>query len=515
VLQDVRYDAFYAQEQYTTGRFTFQGALRFDHSWSYFPTETVGPVRFLPTPVTFAHDDPLLSTPSTLLCSTDLKSAGLPAGFGKTCINNVTGYKDITPRGGVAWDVRGDGKTAVKVSIGKYLEPASSGNGSYTAGNPVLRMPTNMALSVLPGAGITRSWNDANHNYVPDCVLENPLANGECGNLSNQNFGKPFFTNSFDSQLMGGWGVRPSDWGFVASVQQQLLPRTSAEFSYTRRWLQNFTATDNLATVPSDYRPFSVTAPTDSRLGSASGQMISGLYNITQAAALLPPNNFNALAANYGNQYQRFNGFLLNVTSRVRGGLTLQGGFNSGKTVSDNCEIRAQIPELTTPGLVQTLLPPVTASNPWCHVDSGWVTRATALGSYTIPKVDVLVAATFRSDQGGMLAANWTIPLAVAQAGGLAGTFANGVSPIVNLVQPGTLYGDRVNELDFKLGKIVRVRNTRINVGLEIYNALNASSVLTYNQTFNPAVQSGLGSWLQPTQVMTPRFLKITAQFDF
>jgi hypothetical protein len=513
VLQDVRYDAFYAQEQYTMGRFTFQGAIRFDHSWSYFPTETVGGVRFLPGAVTFDQNDPALTTPSTLLCSTNLKGAGLPAGFNGTCINNVTGYKDITPRGGVAWDVRGDGKTSFKFSFGKYLEAASSGNGNYTAGNPVSRMPTNMALGVL--GGITRSWNDSNKNFVPDCVLENPLANGECGTLNNTAFGTPAFTNSFDSNLMGGWGVRPSDWGLVASIQQQVAPRTSVEFNYSRRWLNNFTVTDNLATVSSDYRPFSIVAPTDSRLGGASGETLNGLFNVTQAAAVLAPNNFNTLAANFGNQYQHFNGFLMNVQSRVRSGLTLSGGFNTGKTVSDNCEIRAAIPELTVAGIVSAAGPGVNPSNPWCHIDTGWLTRATFLGSYVVPKVDVLVSSTFRSDAGAQLAANWTIPAATAAAGGLVGGFANGVSPVVNLVQPGTLYGDRVNELDFKVAKIVRFGGMRLNAGLEIYNALNANAVLTYAQNFSTAVTSGPGAWLQPTQVMTPRFFKLTAQFDF
>ena len=145
-------------------------------------------------------------------------------------------------------------------------------------------------------------------------MLENPLANGECGNLNNTYFGKPVFTNSFDSTLMGGWGVRPSDWGFVASVQQQVLPRTAVEFSYSRRWLNNFTVTDNLATDAGDYRPFSITAPPDSRLGDASGQVVDNLFNVTQAAAVLAPNNFNEPAANFGNQYQHFNGFLLNVS---------------------------------------------------------------------------------------------------------------------------------------------------------------------------------------------------------
>jgi hypothetical protein len=89
------------------------------------------------------------------------------------------------------------------------------------------------------------------------------------------------------------------------------------------------------------------------------------------------------------------------------------------------------------------------------------------------------------------------------------------VSPIVNLVQPGTLYGDRVNELDFKIAKVLRFGSTRTNVGMEVFNMLNSAAVLTYNQTFNPAVQSGPGAWLQPTQVLTARFFKFSATFDF
>jgi hypothetical protein len=166
-------------------------------------------------------------------------------------------------------------------------------------------------------------------------------------------------------------------------------------------------------------------------------------------------------------------------------------------------------------GIVSAAGPGVNAANPWCHIDTGWITRATALGSYIVPKVDVLISSTFRSDQGGQLAANYLIPTALAQAGGLVGTFANNVSPTINLIQPGTLYGDRVNELDFKIAKILRLRGTRLNAGLEIYNALNGNSTLTYAQTFTLTNVSGPGAWLQPTQVMTPRFFKVTAQFDF
>jgi hypothetical protein len=512
VHEAVRYDAFYGQDQYTFGRFTFQGAVRFDHAWSYFPDQTIGGVRFFPGSITFAQNDPFYATPSLALCGNTTGAVLNGQPFNATCINNVPGYYDVTVRGGMAWDVRGDGKTSVKLSMGKYLNAASNGNDNFTAGNPTLgRMPTN----------VTRSWNDANHNYVPDCVLENSLANGECGQISNLAFGTPTFTNSFDSHLMGGWGVRPADWGFVASIQQQLVARTSVEVNYTRRWLLNFTATDNILQPVAAYTPFSIVAPTDPRLGSASGATLTNLYNVTQNVASVI-NQFNTLSDTFGTQYQRYNGFLVNLTSRLHNGLTLLGGFNSGKTVADNCAVRAVNPSLNlVVGAPSATLgstgqgPNVSPSNPWCHVDTGWITRVTGLATYIVPKVDLLVSTTFRSDQGLALAANWAIPFAVAQAGGLTHPYANGVTPLVNLIQPGTLYGDRVNELDFKIAKVLRFGPTRTNVGLEVYNALNSAAILAYNQTFNPAVQSGPGAWLQPQQVMTPRFFKVTAQFDF
>ena len=47
------------------------------------------------------------------------------------------------------------------------------------------------------------------------------------------------------------------------------------------------------------------------------------------------------------------------------------------------------------------------------------------------------------------------------------------------------------------------------------YGAINSSAILNYNQTFNPAVKSGPGAWLQPLAILTPRFVRISAQFDF
>ena len=149
-------------------------------------------------------------------------------------------------------------------------------------------------------------------------------------------------------------------------------------------------------------------------------------------------------------------------------------------------------------------------TNPYCHSAPGLVTRASGLAAYTIPRVDVLVSGTFRSDPGLVLAANYAVPSAqVAQSLGrpVAGNVAN---VTVNLLAPGDVWGDRVNEVDLRIAKILRLGRTRTNVGLDLYNVFNSSAVLNYNQTFVPG-----GSWLRPTLVMTSRFAKISATVDF
>ena len=86
---------------------------------------------------------------------------------------------------------------------------------------------------------------------------------------------------------------------------------------------------------------------------------------------------------------------LLNLSARPRNGLVFQGGWvpeSRGRTTV-RC---GSVPELPETG----------ATNPWCSTSTGFITRYTGLGSYTLPKVDVLLSGTFRSDQGGQLAAN-------------------------------------------------------------------------------------------------------------
>jgi hypothetical protein len=231
---------------------------------------------------------------------------------------------------------------------------------------------------------VTRTWTDANSNFRPDCNLQNPLvqdnrgAGGDfCAQISTLNFGKDVFTSDLDPSLRSGYGVRPGDGQWGVSVQQQLLPRVSIEFGYNRRWLNNFTVVDNALNLTSDYDPFQVTAPLDPRLPNGGGYVMSGLFNVNPSVASLT-NNVTTKSENYGTQINSSHGILLNISARPRNGLIFQGGLSSGTTRTDSCEIRS-------------LLPETAATDPWCNTSTGWTTRYTGLGSYTLPRIDLLL----------------------------------------------------------------------------------------------------------------------------
>jgi hypothetical protein len=471
--------SLFVQDQWTRGRMTLQGALRFDRNWSKFPEQRIGPTNFLSTPIVFPETD------------------------------GVTGYKDISPRGGVAYDLFGNGKTSLKVNFGKYLEPTSN-NNNYILSNPIGRIATTTS----------RSWTDTNNNFLPDCDLRSPAAQSSattgsvdtCGAMNSSTFGTTALTTAaIDPKILEGWGVRSNDWQIGVSVQQQVLPRVSVEVGYFRRWLNNFTITDNLAVGPNDFTQYSITAPAYADLPGGGNYSVNGLYNVVQDKFGQTSNNIT-LADDIGDQYQTYNGMLLNVSARLGQGLQFQGGFGMGKTVQDNCEVRAQVPELTTGAGVS---PAVNPGNPYCHSDPGLITRATALGSYIIPKIDVSIAGTLRSDQGGVLAANWNAPVALVSAALGRPAAVVGTTVPINLVAPGEVWGDRVNAFDLRFGKILRFGRTRYNVGIDVINVTNSDATLTYNQTFNTNPATPAQRWLAPTSVLTPRFVKIGAQIDF
>jgi hypothetical protein len=482
--------AVFVQDQYTSGRVTLQGALRFDHSASWYPQQQEGPSRFLPTALVIPE------TPG------------------------VDAYKDITPRMGLAYDVFGNGRTAFKFNAGKYLEGMGISN-NWANANPTLRMPC--TVGPFAPCGVTRAWTDANNNLKPDCDLLDGAAQdlrssgGDvCGPISNAAFGTTTLTNTFDPALLTGWGVRASDWTLGAAVQQQILPRASIEVAYTRRWFNGFTVYDNQLAAASDFAEYSITAPSDPRLPSGGGYPVSGLYDIAPSLFGRVSNLVTA-AKKYGKWSDNFNGVDVTLNVRTGAGWTFQGGTSTGQTAADNCEARNNLPELglspavnLAQGLPGLTTSPVSPTNPYCHVDYGWLTQLRALSSYIIPKIDVQLSGVLQSKPGALLAANYAVPSQViTQILGRAPA-GNPANVTINILAPGQKYGDRINQLDFRAAKILHFERTRTMVGIDLYNALNSSAVLTYDNTFVPG-----GTWLQPQTVLTARLIKFSAEITF
>ncbi|PYR51806.1 MAG: hypothetical protein DMF89_04630, partial [Acidobacteria bacterium] len=471
--------SFYGQDQWTTGRLTLQGGVRYDHLLTTYPDSFFGgPGYNASAPVLI--DYPSRSTQGV-------------------------SWSDVTPRMGAAYDLFGNGKTAVKFNLGKYMEAFSATNTDLDL-NPLIRNTVST----------TRTWTD-NGDFVVNCNLANKAANGECGAMDNQSFGTAAFTRSYDPNFVTGFGVRPYNWGLGLSVQQEVLPRVSVNVGYFRNWWGNWYVVDNRSTTLSDYTPFSIVAPTDPRLPGNGGNVVSGLYNLipTKVGAV---DELAQSASNFGKQIENWQGVDVNVVARLRSGITAQGGTSTGRRLQDACAVRTALPELgagPSGGANNSIAGStngnaLSVTNPYCRIVEPYLTSIRGLATYTIPKVGLQVSGTWSSIPGSDLAANYTVTSAIANAGPqpLTRNLSSG-NVTVNLVAPATLYAPRRNNLDFRVAKILRYGRTRTQIGVDIYNATNTDVVTTYNQTYTST------SWLTPTAIQPARYVKIGGQFDF
>jgi hypothetical protein len=497
----------YVQDKWTVKRWTLSGGIRFDSFDAQLDATDIGPSLF--TPNRQAHFDTF----------------------------KTVGHRDITAKGGAAWDVFGTGKTALKISLGKYVVGEALGGG---AGNVAEIGPSNLVTTA------TRNWSDTNGNFIPDCDLANPAAQGPTQTGANRTidtcaaftgasllFGGTSPATLVDPDVRFGWGKRPYSWELAVSTQHELSRGISVSGGFYRRWFGNFVVTDDLALTAANFGAFSITpslvpgAPgstcaagtgTACLAASAGGQtlpddlVLNGFYARTGAAiASSNIQTFASTAVPGSNQFDHWNGFDVGLNARLGHGVIMQGGVSTGFQTLDNCSVVD--PAISgDKALVESL---GTASVATCHLDYPWLTQVKFFGSYTVPKADVQVGLSYQSIPGINISGTYQAPntdLArpIGQ-GGLGvlptGALATG-NTVLSLIRPNELYGPRLNQLDLRVGKILRWKRTRSALSLDFFNLVNSDTVTAVGSNIS-------GNWLAPSGIVSARLMKFSLQLDF
>jgi hypothetical protein len=423
-------------------------------------------------------------------------------------VHNSPNFWDVNPRIGGAWDVFGNGKTAFKASIGRSVNQEQLG-GTSLAVNPVNTIVTQ----------VNRTWTDSNTNYIPDCNLTNPLANGECGKINNLAFGSPAANTTYSSDVTRGFGKRGYSWQFMTSMQQEVTRGVAVSFGFYRTWFGNFTAVQNTAVPAANYDQYCTVQPIDSRL-PGSGSTICGLYDVQPAFSSLVQNVVYP-AAKFGKRTDVYTGVDFTVNARLKRGVVITGGVSTGHEVTDQCFQVNSPQDLTYAmnvtgastntnfGTTGTLFP--------CHIAPPWYSNTQlkvaavyplpwwgikfSANEQNLPSIPLTASNVFSSPQ-----ITFINPVA-GHTGLSAGATAQNT---IELITPSSVYREgRNNQLDFRMAKNFVFRERwKIEPTVDFYNLLNANPVLGMTTRFG-------ASWQKVTALLPARMVKFGIHIDF
>jgi hypothetical protein len=404
-------------------------------------------------------------------------------------LKGVPEWTDINPRVGASFDVFGNGRTAVKASMGRYNQLSRS---DLTRRFHPFSSSVNSAF---------RNWSDTNGNFIPDCDLANFQPNGECGVISNQFFGlfRPSATQFDDSVIKDN---RDYLWDFLVEVQHEVVRGLSVSVGYNRNWDGAFQVTDNLAVGPQHYDEFCVTVPVDPRLPGGGGNRQCGYYDINPAFFGVGSVRVTDSGA-FGTQERYWDGFTLSAEGRLPRGITVGGGLDVGRQVDDHC-YTVDIPNQPA-GISGAQL----AGGPFCRIVTDWANLLDfrLRGSIPLP-AGFSTSFIYRNTPGAALDANLTVSGSQVQFLNPARTSLTAATA-VPLFAPNSVFGDRFTQLDMAIKKSFNVGWGRLLTSIDLYNALNSSSIQSIITTYSAA------RWRYPSQFLNARLLRVTGTFSF
>jgi hypothetical protein len=471
----------YAQDKWTIRRLTVNYGLRFEYLNGYVPETNLPAGRFV-------------------------GARNLPA------VHGLPEWTDLNPRVGASYDLFGTGRTALKASVGRYV-----GKMATTIG--VLGHPLSTSVN-----SVNRTWNDANSNYLPDCDLQNFSSNGECGAISNVNFGanNPN-AQQYDDDLLRGFGNRDYFWDLTTEVQHQLTSRMSVTAGYYRNWTTHFDPSggaivggvlgtgvaDNLAVTPADFDPYCITAPSDPRLPGGGGYQVCGLYDVVPAKfgqgqiVVRRPSHYGDGAS------RKSDFFTVSINARLESGVDYGASVDTGRSVDDKCFV------VDSPaGATYDFTSPTTPT--YCRVVTPFSaqTQFKAYANYGLP-LGFFVSGVFQNQAGiarlaTYAATNAEIAPSLGRNLAACGTRVPcAATTNLPLIAPQTQFEPRRNLLDLRVSKQFALGGQRrLRANFDIYNVLNDSSVLSVNNTYGAA-------WLRPLRILYGRLIQVGGQVSF
>lgn len=374
-------------------------------------------------------------------------------------IVDIPNWTNISPRLGLVYDLTGNGRTAVKLSINKYMMGESV---SFTE-------------SYNPNGTVTdrRTWTDLNRD---DIAQDNEIGPSNIANFGTRQISHP------DPDIK-----RPYQIEYNVSVQRELFSGVSLSGGLFRRQYYRLYGTKNLAASFSDYTPVTIVSPLD-------GQNIT-IYNLKPEKRGAVDN----LDYTSENNTRKYNGFEVSMGARLPRGGSMFGGMTVGKTVDVNCDV-------PDPNQLRFC-------DPTSYIPYQAVYKLS--GTYPLP-LGLQASGTLQSNPGNPVNAQATGERGSPEAGlnvnyNVTPAIVPGLTQpqiVVKLIPPGTKYLDRVNQFDVRLGKNFRVGSTQLVGSVDVFNLLNTNAVLRQVEVYGPA----LG---RPDEIPQGRLYRFAVQMRF
>jgi hypothetical protein len=397
---------------------------------------------------------------------------------------------DVSPRFSAAYDLFGDGRTALKASFSRYIDPLTGG----------------FADRYSPGAGNeNRNWFDCTINAAGNACaggLSLPTDNDDIAQAHEIGPGGATFgireDRDFDPDIL-----RERNTEVTFGVQHQLFSRVSMIAQYYRRTFQDLEMLDRELITTTDWTSFQLPMPDVSRDPEVAAvlnpsEMVT-VYNLRPAK--LPVYSVQQRDKTISDLESIYNGFDFALTARLTGGSTIFGSWTVEKNVSVFCA------NDDNPNGVNTADRytggNVSAGGRFCDqgaFDMPFRHEFKMAGTYPL-RWGVDVGAVLQSYAGSERTITWE-PAAALFPGGRTRT------ETVTLNEPGSLYYPRYNQLDFNVKKTFRAGRKIFSGQVDWFNILNGNAVFSRVST----VGNSLG---QIQTILQGRMVRVAFQMKW